>query len=41
VAGQQAAPGIFEDGGDRQVQQLGDGTPIENILAGEPRGETV
>jgi hypothetical protein len=37
AAGQQPAPGIFEHGRDRQVQQVGDSAAVEDILARQPR----
>jgi hypothetical protein len=35
VPGKQAAPCVFKDRQERQVQQLGDVAPIEHIIAGE------
>jgi hypothetical protein len=37
VAGKQFAPGVFEHGRDRQVQQLGDVATIEYVFARQSR----
>jgi hypothetical protein len=37
VAGKQFAPGVFEHGRDRQMQQLGDVAAVEDVFARQPR----
>lgn len=34
---EQSAAGVFEDGGDRHVQQLGDLSSVEDVFAGKAR----